>query len=123
MSRITRAASYRRKNALKMSKGETALEAAFKEKDVVTVSTSSTLTSIPDLIIVPDGHAGITIDIVVPASAPQEFARVVKVANLDTDSTVTVSVKGQAALAQAQATCVEYYIADASSATAPTKLS
>jgi len=89
-----------------MSKGESALEAAFKEKDVVAVTGGETLTTVPDVI---TGSG--TVDIVVPASAPQEYARVVMV-----QAGVQVSVNGGTASA---GTATSLYIADASSTDVP----
>jgi hypothetical protein len=122
MARLTRRA-FRRRTSL--SKYESALEAAYKEKDVVTVGdvASITLTSIPDLIIVPDLTANCAIDIVVPAASPIEANRVVKVVNQDAAQTVTVSVNGgDASDVVAAASSADLYIADSTAATKPVTL-
>ena len=129
MAKITRAASFRRKTGLRLSKGETALEAAFKELDVQTLTVTTgtvTYTSVPDMVIVPTGLTGnIVIDIVVPAADAQAFNRVVKVVVQDDlvgGETVTVQSQSTGAAVAAASSATEFYIADASAASAPVKL-
>jgi hypothetical protein len=124
MARITRPV-YRRKAALRMSKGEAALEAAFKEVDVESVGdvTTLTLTRIPDVIIVPSLTSNCVIDIVVPEGGPDAFDRVVKVVNQDAAQTVQIKVNGGSGATALVATkTADYYIADSTAQTTPVEL-
>lgn len=115
--------SFRRRSSL--SKYESALEAAYKEKEVVTVGdvASITLTSIPDLIIVPDLTANCAIDIAVPAANPIEVNRVVKVVNQDAAQTVTVSINGGTASdVVAASSSADLFVADSTADTKPVTL-
>ena len=125
MARISRP-PFRRKTGLRISKGEAALEHAFKEQDVEIVGdvTSLTLTRVPDLISVAVLTADVTIDIVVPTSDPQAFNRVVRVSNRDVAQQINLTVNGGTAtvIGDTAAETVDVYIADASANTAPLKL-
>lgn len=119
MARLTRR-SFRRRTSL--SKYESALEAALKEKEVVDIAdTAPTLDSIPDIIMSAPSVAR-TVDIVVPASAPIEAGRVVRVVNKGVDA-LTVSVNGVASVdTVAASSSADFYIADSTAAVAPVKL-
>jgi hypothetical protein len=126
MARITRP-SYRRKSALRLSKGEAALEAAFKEKDVYTLTTltgTTTLTYIPDVILTTAGMTGnCIVDIVIPEGGPDAYDRVVRVVNQDAAQTVQIKVNGgTGATALAATKTADYYIADSTATTTPVAL-
>lgn len=128
MARLTRAGSFRRKNALRLSKGETALEHAFKEKDVYTLTTltgTTTLTYIPDVILAPTTMTGnCTVDIVIPDAGPEAYDRVVRVVNQDATYTVGLKVNsGTAATVVSPNASAVYYIADSTANTTPVLIS
>ena len=123
MARLTRP-SFRRKTGLRLSKSEAALEAAFKEKDVYTLTTltgTTTLTYVPDVILTTASMSGnCIVDIVIPAGDPQAFNRVVKVVNQDAAQTVQIKVNGGTGAAALAATKTgEYYIVDSTATTTP----
>jgi hypothetical protein len=116
MARLTRAGSFRRKTGLRLSKSETALEAAFKEKDIEVVGDVATLeiSRVPDAITVATLSQSCVIDIVVPAADPQAAQRIVTVYNASAN-TVALSVGGgTAATALAAGKTGVYLIADTS---------
>ena len=130
MARIARP-PFRRKTGLRISKGEAALEAAFKEQDVETVTATTgtvTLTRVPDIIISTGTLvADLTIDIVLPLSEPQVYNKVVRVANTNAALfDVKLSVKGGTPTIEANdvapQTAESYFIADASANTTPVKV-
>lgn len=86
--RSTRAGSF--KETRKLSKYETGLESALKQKRVYTTSAddTSTLTYVPDLVVVPDGTNASTA-LVLPTGYFDEDKQVT-VANKDAAEAVTV---------------------------------
>ena len=125
MARITRAGSFRRKSTQHLSKYETTLEQAFKEVDVERVTATSTITRVPDVILYDASGASIVLTIAVPASDPQAFNRILKVAEeVASANTITVQLVDGTAPAAATSGNVEYFIEDASDeTTAPVLLS
>ena len=110
-----------------MSKGETALEHAFKEKKVFTLTTltgTTTLTYVPDVILTTASMSGnCIVDIVVPDGDPIACDRVIRVVNQDAAQTVQIKVNGgTGATALAATKTADYYIADSSAATTPVEL-
>ena len=67
---------FRRKTGLRISKGEAALEHAFKERDIEDVGDVATLelSRVPDIIVVPTLSQPVVIDIVVPAGDARALA-------------------------------------------------
>jgi hypothetical protein len=128
MAKITRASSFRRKSALRLSKYETSLEAAFKEKDVFTLTTLTGATSldyVPDVILAPATMTGnCTVDMTVAEGGPDAYNRVVRVVNQDATYTVSIGVNsGTDATVVSPGDSVDYYIADGTATTTPVVIS
>jgi hypothetical protein len=121
MSRIFRP-TFRRKTGLRMSKYEATLEHAFKEADVEIMTTApetqANLTRFPDAIVVASGSTIADIDISVPASGPQTYARLFTVRN-ETAASVDVTINGGTPAAVLAGTSATLYVADGTSTDAP----
>ena len=114
MARISRP-PFRRKTGLRISKGEAALEHAFKELDVYKVTETATITRVPDIILVEasatSGVATVTID---TGSEPQAFNREVRIVNNEGADNVVVKVVSGTGVTVPTGTRKSLYIEDAS---------